>query len=106
MSHSAAMRALGIFPSAPIRCRQRPPVPMRPMLIVSLAPTTWAEAGSVRAEAAAVALRNERREAAGMGTPRLKGSEPQKKFHDDHNRLVLVNAKANGDRRLGADMIE
>src|SRR5262245_31027050 len=59
------MRVFGALASAGIRCRQRPPVPISPMLMRSLAPSGCADAGSVRAVvAAAVAdeARNLRRE--------------------------------------------
>src|SRR5262245_42182544 len=60
------MRVLGTFASAPMRCRQRPPVPIRPMLMRSFAPTGCAEAGSANADVAATVaaevVKNERRE--------------------------------------------
>src|SRR6187455_2460689 len=60
------MRVLGTFASAPMRCRQRPPVPIRPMLSRSFAPIGCADAGSVIAEVAATvaadAVKKERRE--------------------------------------------
>src|SRR5262245_36457389 len=49
------MRVFGTLASAVMRARQRPPVPMRPMLMRSLAPSGCADAGSARAEAAAKA---------------------------------------------------
>src|SRR5262245_23617626 len=61
------MRVLGTRARACIRWRHRPPVPIRPMWIVSLAPAGWAEAGSASADVAAVAavvFRNERRDRA------------------------------------------
>src|SRR2546428_379533 len=67
------MRVLATRASAGMRWRQRPPVPIRPMLIRSPAPTGWAEAGSVRAEVAATAgegFRKERRGGGGGGGER------------------------------------
>src|SRR5579859_3408089 len=54
------MRTLGILTSVLIRCWQRPPVPMQPTLIVSLAPRTLM-AGAANAVAAAEDFRKERR---------------------------------------------
>src|SRR5581483_3890601 len=53
------MRTLGTFARACIRWRQRPPVPIRPTLMRSLAP--WAPSAGAASAAAAEVWRNERR---------------------------------------------
>src|SRR5438045_1054926 len=69
------MRVSGTLASAGIRWRQRPPVPIRPMLMRSFARSGWADAGSDRADVAATvaaeAVRNLRRERGSrfMGSP-------------------------------------
>src|SRR5260370_28543319 len=65
MSQTAAMRTLGTWASAFISARQRPPVPIRPTWMVSLAPSTLTAGTPKAARPAAVAadlFRKERRE--------------------------------------------
>src|SRR5258708_38966580 len=65
MSQTAAMRTLGTWASAFISARQRPPVPIRPTWMVSLAPRTLTAGTPKAASPAAVAaelFRKERRE--------------------------------------------
>src|SRR5262249_34481884 len=68
----AAMRVFGILANADMSARHRPPVPMQPTFIVSLAPRALT-AGTPNAAAAVEAFRNERRETVGRGkvAPRL-----------------------------------
>src|SRR5262245_46584385 len=94
MSHSAIMRVLGTLASACIRCRQRPPVPMRPMLSRSLAPTARADAGKASADAAAVVCRKRRRESefADMGSS--SGRTDKDHLSNDNQRQFFVYAEA------------
>src|SRR5262245_29589542 len=61
MSQTATMLTLGMLASERIRARQRPPVPMQPTRMVSLAPRTLT-AGMPNAATAAVVFNQARRE--------------------------------------------
>src|SRR5438477_10051429 len=66
-SQTAAMRTLGTFASACISWRQRPPVPIRPTLSVSLAPQARGVTAAALRAAAAEVFRKARRDTDGRG---------------------------------------
>src|SRR5947209_2820083 len=96
-SQTAAMRTLGTLASACISWRQRPPVPIRPTLSVSLAPQArGVTAAAVRAAAAEVFRKARRvvmREALGADGGNTEG-------------YIVVRGGACGGERLAASRNE